>query len=202
MVKKIAVALAAVAMAMGVEAAEELGCWPDGSKIGEWFAKTTPVDPDKLGKRYVVTDYGVVKGDSTLLQTEAIQKVIDLAAAEGGGVITIPEGVYLSGSLFFKPGTHLKMRSDTPQSYRNILVENLRGHVVNGISILPWTQFHNPVKRYDMPESKVEDLTVRNVDVTTDNEFFLRQEAPHYSTSNLHLTDIKANGIPFELIEK
>ena len=47
--------------------------------------------------------------DSTLLQTEKIQAVIDLASNNGGGVIVIPEGTYLSGALFFKPGTHLHL---------------------------------------------------------------------------------------------
>jgi polygalacturonase len=59
-----------------------------------------------LGQKYVITEYGV-KNDSTIIQTEAIQKVIDQAASNGGGVIVIPRGTYLSGSLFFKQGTHL-----------------------------------------------------------------------------------------------
>lgn len=54
----------------------------------------------------MITDYGVLN-DSNVVQTEAIQKVIDTAAANGGGVIVIPQGTFLSGSLFFKPGTHL-----------------------------------------------------------------------------------------------
>lgn len=45
--------------------------------------------------------------DSNVVQTEAIQKVIDLAGANGGGVVVIPQGTFLSGSLFFKPNTHL-----------------------------------------------------------------------------------------------
>lgn len=81
--------------------------FPGGAKVGAWHNDNTPVDVTTLGKKYVVTDYGVVKGDSTLIQTKAIQNVIDKAAAEGGGVIVIPEGTYLSGSLFFRPGTHL-----------------------------------------------------------------------------------------------
>jgi len=80
--------------------------WPDGTPIAAWFNDTTKVDVNTLGKKYVITDYGV-KNDSTLIQTEAIQKVIDRAASEGGGVIVIPRGTYLSGSLFFKQGTHL-----------------------------------------------------------------------------------------------
>lgn len=80
--------------------------WPDGTPIAEWFNDTTKVDVNTLGKKYVITKYGV-KNDSSIVQTDAIQKVIDLAASNGGGVIVIPRGTYLSGSLFFKQGTHL-----------------------------------------------------------------------------------------------
>ncbi len=59
-------------------------------------------------KDYIITDYGA-SNDSTKLNTEAIQKVIDLASAEGGGTIIIPEGVFLSGALFFRPNTNLKV---------------------------------------------------------------------------------------------
>ena len=83
--------------------------FPDGSIIPAWFADTTKVDVSTLGKKYVVTDYGV-KADSSIVQTEALQHVIDLAAAEGGGVVVIPQGTFLSGSLFFKQGTHLHVQ--------------------------------------------------------------------------------------------
>jgi len=80
--------------------------FPDGTLVPDWFSHAEPVDIQQLGKRYKITDYGVKK-DSTLVQTVEIQAVIDMAATAGGGVIVIPSGVYLSGSLFFKPGTHL-----------------------------------------------------------------------------------------------
>ena len=79
---------------------------PDGPKMDKWFENTSKVDPSTLGKQYVITDYGV-KQDSTVVQTEAIQAVIDKAAQEGGGLIVVPKGTYLSGSLFFKKGTRL-----------------------------------------------------------------------------------------------
>lgn len=82
--------------------------FPDGSAVPAWFNDTKPVDINKLGKQFIITDFGIVK-DSTLIQTEAIQKVIDSVADQGGGVIVIPEGTFLSGSLFFKPGTHLHL---------------------------------------------------------------------------------------------
>jgi polygalacturonase len=33
--------------------------------------------------------------------------VIDTASEQGGGVIMIPEGTFMSGALFFKQGTSL-----------------------------------------------------------------------------------------------
>ena len=80
--------------------------WPDGTVMDTWFKDTTKVDVAKLGKQYVITDFGV-KQDSTVVQTKAIQAVIDRAAQEGGGVVVIPEGTFLTGALFFKQGTHL-----------------------------------------------------------------------------------------------
>lgn len=80
--------------------------FPDGTLIPEWFLDSSKVDPAKLGKHYVITDYGVVS-DSMVLQTKAIQAVIDNASQNGGGVVVVPKGTYLSGALFFKPGTHL-----------------------------------------------------------------------------------------------
>ena len=81
--------------------------WPDGTPIPAWFSDTTRVDLSGL-KRYVVTDYGV-DGYSSDVQTKALQAVIDRAAQEGGGVVVIPRGTFVSGSLFFRPGTHLKI---------------------------------------------------------------------------------------------
>jgi polygalacturonase len=85
--------------------------FPDGTSIPAWFGDTETVDINALGKKYVITDYGV-KNDSTIVQTEAIQRVIDMAAKNGGGVIVVPEGTFLTGSLFFKQGTHLHIYKD------------------------------------------------------------------------------------------
>ncbi len=100
------VILLAMSMAADAKKKVKVAVFPDGTPIPEWFSDTTRVDLSTLGRQYVVTDYGVVR-DSTVVQTEALQRVIDRAASEGGGVVVIPRGVFLSGSLFFKPGTHL-----------------------------------------------------------------------------------------------
>ena len=99
----------ALLLLVGSLAASAKDVWPDGTEISAWFGKTKHVNIEKLGQQYVITEHGV-KGDSTLLQTEQIQAVIDKAATNGGGVVVIPEGTFLSGSLFFKPGTHLYVK--------------------------------------------------------------------------------------------
>lgn len=80
--------------------------FPDGTSFSTWLTDATKIQLEDLGTRYTITDFGVVN-DSTILQTKAIQSVIDRAAKNGGGVIIIPEGTYLSGALYFKPNTHL-----------------------------------------------------------------------------------------------
>ena len=85
--------------------------FPDGKLIPDWFRNNESVNINSLGKQYRITDYGVVN-DSAKLQTEQIQNVIDRAAKNGGGVIVIPKGTFLSGSLFFKPKTHLYLEEN------------------------------------------------------------------------------------------
>ena len=107
------IAAAALAMLCTVSQGkkkEVQSLFPDGTPIPEWFNDTAKVSLDKLGKQYVITSYGV-KNDSTILQTKAIQKVIDMAASNGGGVVVIPKGTFLSGSIFFKQGVNLYLEA-------------------------------------------------------------------------------------------
>ncbi len=79
--------------------------FPDGTPMPAWFHDASRVPLASLGKVFVLTDYGVVR-DSTRIQTQAIQHVIDLAA-EQGGVVLVPEGTFRSGALHFRQGSHL-----------------------------------------------------------------------------------------------
>ena len=79
--------------------------FPDGTEVPAWFHDATPVDVSTLGKQYVLTDYRIF-ADGTV-HTGAIQQLIDKCAAEGGGVIVVPAGTYITGGLHFKQGTHL-----------------------------------------------------------------------------------------------
>ncbi|MBM6992847.1 MAG: exopolygalacturonase [Prevotella sp.] len=97
-----------LALCLNMSAKQKKQLWPDGTEIDAWFSDTTAVDMSALGKRYVVTDFGV-STDSTTVQTKALQGVIDRCAREGGGVVVIPRGTFLSGSLYFRQGTHLQV---------------------------------------------------------------------------------------------
>lgn len=55
-----------------------------------------------------ITDFGAVVGGETL-NTTAIQAAIDAAAAQGGGRVVIPAGVFRSGSIFLKQGVALHL---------------------------------------------------------------------------------------------
>ena len=86
----------------------EQATWPDGTVMDAWFMENGKVDVATLGRQYVLTDYGVVAG-STAVQTQQIQAVIDRCAQEGGGVVVVPEGTFVTGALFFRQGTHLHL---------------------------------------------------------------------------------------------
>lgn len=75
--------------------------FPDGTKVPDWFHTIEPTNINTLGKQYKLTDYDALT-DSTIVQTEKIQTVIDTAFANGGGVIVVPKGTFLRGALFFK----------------------------------------------------------------------------------------------------
>ena len=81
--------------------------FPDGTPITDWFRNNELVNIENFGQKFKLTDYGIVD-DSTILQTEKIQALIDIAS-KNGGVVVIPEGTFLSGALFFKPKTHLHL---------------------------------------------------------------------------------------------
>lgn len=79
--------------------------FPDGTPIDDWFYDTYVPEQYELGKQYILTQYNIF--DDGKVYTKEIQELIDLAAYEGGGVIVVPAGTYLTGALFFKQGVNL-----------------------------------------------------------------------------------------------
>ena len=87
------------------KAKKNVELFPDGTEIPEWFCQNESVNIENLGKQYVLTDYEIFADGR--LHTEEIQALIDKAAANGGGVIVVPRGTFMTGGLQFKQGTHL-----------------------------------------------------------------------------------------------
>jgi alpha-L-rhamnosidase len=58
--------------------------------------------------RFLVTRYGA-RGDGRTMNTAAIQRTIDACAAAGGGTVVVPAGIFMSGSIFLKPGVGLEL---------------------------------------------------------------------------------------------
>ena len=57
---------------------------------------------------YNILNYGA-KGDGKTLSTEAIQKAIDRCFEQGGGIVTIPPGEYLTGTIILKSNVCLNL---------------------------------------------------------------------------------------------
>jgi polygalacturonase len=81
--------------------------WLSGMVIGAAMLVVT-VRSAATENQLSVTTAGAV-GDGTTLNTLAIQKAIDQLAAKGGGTLVIPQGEFLSGAIFLKPGINLQL---------------------------------------------------------------------------------------------
>lgn len=81
--------------------------WPDGERIDSWFRKIPAVSAESLGPVFSLSDAGI-KPDGEI-HTVEIQALIDSVSLNGGGVIAVPSGTFLSGALDFPKGTHLRL---------------------------------------------------------------------------------------------
>ena len=55
-----------------------------------------------------VCDYGAVSGGEVLC-TKSIQSAIDTCANSGGGRVTVPAGVYLTGTIWLRDNVELHL---------------------------------------------------------------------------------------------
>jgi len=60
------------------------------------------------GRRLDIAAQGA-QGDGRTINTAAIQATIDRLAADGGGTVVVPAGVFVSGALFLARGVHLQL---------------------------------------------------------------------------------------------
>ena len=85
---------------------------------------------------YVISSYGAI-GDGSTVNTETIQKVIDLCHGNGGGRVTVSDGVYMTGTIVLKSNVELHITAnatllgsprceDYPEFNKNhVIMENL-----------------------------------------------------------------------------
>ena len=62
-------------------------------------------------KVYDITAHGA-KGDGTTMNTQAIQQAVDTCHTAGGGVVSVPKGIFLTGALRLKSGVTLRVEKD------------------------------------------------------------------------------------------
>jgi alpha-L-rhamnosidase len=67
-----------------------------------------PSQPSTDPASVSVAQFGAVR-DGRTLNTKSIQTGIDKISATGGGTLLIPEGTFLSGAIFLKPGVNLRL---------------------------------------------------------------------------------------------
>lgn len=73
---------------------------------------------------YNILDFGAV-GDAATVNTEAIQKAIDVCAENGGGIVTVPTGVFMTKAihlrshveLFLEKGATLRATLNVPDDF-------------------------------------------------------------------------------------
>lgn len=132
--------------------------------------KATPVSvPDRTVS---IKDFGAV-GDGVTLCTEALQRAIDELAAQGGGHLTVPQGIWLTGPIelksnidlnveknaiiYFSPDKALYEDSDNPKASRVkacISASRCKNIMITGEGIIDGNGAQwRPVKR-----SKVSDV--------------------------------------------
>ena len=81
----------------------------DQTPIDDWFYDINIPQLESM-KQYIITDYGIF--DDGKVYTKEFQALIDLIYQKGGGVMIIPKGTYISGSLNFRQGVNLYLNED------------------------------------------------------------------------------------------
>ncbi|MBC7721171.1 MAG: right-handed parallel beta-helix repeat-containing protein [Pedobacter sp.] len=74
----------------------------------EWVKKVGASSVPTQKKIFKVNDFGAVN-DGVTINTNAIQKTIDVCSKNGGGIVTFAAGVYVTGSLFIKENVQFQI---------------------------------------------------------------------------------------------
>ena len=107
-------------------------------------------------KDVTITDFGAI-ADSTTLNTAAIQKAIDTCAETGGGNVTVPSGIFLTGAinlrshveLYLNRGAVIRGSLRIPEDYPQralIYAENIEDAGISGNGIIDGYSNHPSYK--------------------------------------------------------
>jgi hypothetical protein len=84
------------------------------------------ISPAQKRVVFNVVDFGAV-GDGQVLNTEAIQKAIDVCTQKGGGAVKVPSGQFVTGTILLKDNCTLQLDDQAmllgslnPKDYRNV----------------------------------------------------------------------------------
>ncbi|MCC7499018.1 MAG: glycoside hydrolase family 28 protein [Bryobacterales bacterium] len=171
-----------------------------GLAMAAWAA--SPVE-------YNVASFGAL-GDGHTINTVAIQKAIEAASAAGGGVVLVPAGTFVSGTIQLRsnvtlrilPGGMLKGSgsiSDYPQLHL-ILANGVRNAAIDGGGVIDgngeafWDM--TPAERYYRPHGKrpsplIEFADCRDVRI----ENVIVQNAPGWTIHPLRCDGVRIRGV-------
>lgn len=78
-----------------------------GKRLAAAFCLLGMMATQDIGaKNVVITEYGAI-ADSTTLNTVAIQQAIDACAESGGGTVTVPTGIFMTGAINLRSNVEL-----------------------------------------------------------------------------------------------
>lgn len=80
------------------QAIASMPLWPGLARAAEGGAE----------KRLSIVECGAV-ADNATVNTAAIQQAVDRLAANGGGTVVVPTGIFVTGALDLRPGVHLHL---------------------------------------------------------------------------------------------
>lgn len=142
-----------------------------------------PVIPDMTVS---ITDFGGV-GDGTVLNTEAFRKAIDGLAAQGGGHLNVPEGIWLTGPIVLKDAVDLHLERGaillfspdktlylSGKSVRPAITASKRHDVsISGEGIIDGNgEWWRPVKRGKVSDTEWNDYKKMGGSVTADGKLW------------------------------
>jgi polygalacturonase len=85
---------------------------------------------------------------------------------------------------------HLKMRTDTPQQYEYITVEDITGRAGNFLLAMAWSQFADLQGRPTPPMSYGSNVTMRRIKLECDKFFNVANQPQYFHLSNFTFADL------------